>query len=49
MTWLIVWIVLSVPFALLFSAFISFGEKGRKDPDCAYDSDPEIHNQTFVG
>jgi hypothetical protein len=49
MTWLIAWIVLSVPFALFFAAFISFGAQDQNKPDCDYDLDPEFHDQTFVG
>jgi len=48
MIWFIVWIILSVPFALLFAAFIRFGEKGQKGSDFADGLDPEFHDQTIV-
>jgi hypothetical protein len=49
MTWLIAWIVLSVPCALFFAAFISLGAREQNDQDSAYDLGSELHDQTFVG
>ena len=53
MTWLIAWIVVSIPCALFFSAMISFGEHGQKnkklkDSDITYELGTDFHDQTLV-
>lgn len=49
MTWLILWLVLSVPAALLVGALIGVGNREHHDSHPWHDLGPEMHDQTIVG
>jgi hypothetical protein len=49
MYWLILWLVLLLPVALLVGAFIAVGNGGGRDSESADHLALEIHEQTIVG
>lgn len=49
MFWLILWLVVSVPFALLLGAFISAGSSSWSPPRETGELGSELHDQTIIG
>ncbi len=49
MTWLILWIVLSIPAALFIGAFVGLKDSGSTDWESDIDPNSTLHEQTFIG
>lgn len=49
MLWVVLWLVLSVPVALVVGSFIANGHRRRKHSTWDDQLGPEFHDQTIVG
>ena len=49
MSWIILWLVLSVPVTLFICAFIAVSNRSRTDSESTDHLVPEMHDQTIVG
>jgi ABC-type multidrug transport system permease subunit len=49
MTWLILWIVLSIPAALFIGAFVGLKDSDSTDWESDFDPNSTLHEQTFIG
>ena len=49
MSWIILWLVLSVPAALLIGSIVAVGNRRVTDSESPDHPGPEMHDQTIVG